>query len=80
MPTIIKELPGHAQVAAGNNVVTQVVDGVTQYLVGAIQPLNPNLVVGNSYSLTDPTHQSLVVELLHAPGAGMMTATFILQV
>jgi hypothetical protein len=78
--TTIKEVPGHKQVATGNNIQTQVVGGQTQYLVPAINPYpNPNLVVGNTYSLTDPTHQSLVVALLSAPGGGMQTATFVIQ-
>lgn len=78
--TTVKELPGHKEVATGANIVTHVVGGVTQYLVGNINPYpNGDLIVGNTYSLTDPTHQSLVVKLLHAPGGGMQTATFVLQ-
>jgi hypothetical protein len=78
--TTVKQLPGHQEVATGANIVTNVVGGITQYLVGSINPYpNNNLIVGNTYSLTDPTHQSLVVALLHAPGGGMKTATFILQ-
>ena len=79
--TTIKAVPGHQQVATGNNVQTQPVPGgATQYLVSGIAPYpNNNLQVGNTYSLTDPKHQSLVVELVHAPGGGMQTATFQLQ-
>lgn len=78
--TTIKEVPGHKQVATGSNIQTAVNNGVTEYQVASINPYpNSDLIVNNTYSLTDPANQSLVVKLLHAPGGGMQTATFVLQ-
>ncbi|HEY2116783.1 MAG TPA: hypothetical protein VGJ51_16930 [Candidatus Angelobacter sp.] len=74
--TTVKALPGHQQVATGNNIQTQAGPPV-QYLVAAINPYpNDNLIVGNTYNISDPTHQGIVVELIHAPGGGTQTATF----
>jgi hypothetical protein len=76
MPTTVKELPGHRQVATGGNIQVQV-GPPTQYLVPGINPYpNSDLVVGNTYNISDPNHQGIVVELVHAPGGGMQTATF----
>lgn len=74
--TTIKELPGHKQVATGNDINT-VVGTPTQYLVGNIAPYpNSDLIVGNTYNISDPAHYGIVVALVHAPGGGMRTATF----
>lgn len=74
--TTIKKLPGHQQVATGNNIVT-VAGTPTQYQVSNIAPYpNSELIQGNTYNISDPTHQGIVVELVHPPGGGMLTATF----
>jgi hypothetical protein len=76
MSTIVTQLPGHQQVALGDNIQTQA-GHPTQYLVAHIAPYpNNNLIVGNTYNISDPGHQGIVVELVHAPGGGMQTATF----
>jgi len=73
MPTTVKELPGHRVVATGNNIQMHGND----YLVPNINPYpNPDLIVGNTYNISDPHNPGIVVELLHAPGGGMHTATF----
>jgi hypothetical protein len=78
MPTTVKEVPGFQVVANGNNIVT--VNGPpTQYLVSNINPYpNDDLIVGNTYNISDNgTYPGgLVVELVNAPGGGMMTAVF----
>ncbi|KVT68616.1 hypothetical protein WK56_23850 [Burkholderia ubonensis] len=76
MATTVKEVPGFKVVATGNNI--QVNAGPpTQYLVPGIAPYpNKDLVVGNTYNISDPSHQGIVVELVHAPGGGQQTATF----
>ncbi|HVG34216.1 MAG TPA: hypothetical protein VM911_14090 [Pyrinomonadaceae bacterium] len=77
MPTTVKQVPGFQVVATGNNIVTQA-GPPTQYLVGNIAPYpNDNLIVGNTYNISDPAHTpGIVVALVHAPGGGMRTATF----
>ena len=74
--TIVKEVPGFQQVATGNNIAIQA-GPPTQYVVGNIAPYpNSDLVVGNTYNISDPLHQGIVVVLTHPPGGGMRTATF----
>jgi len=77
MPTIVTQVPGHQQVAHGDNIQTQI-GNPTQYLVGHIGPYpNNNLIVGNTYKITDAAHpRGILVELVHPPGGGMQTATF----
>lgn len=76
MATTVKELPGHRQVATGGNIQTMAGPPI-QYLVANIAPYpNGDLIVGNTYNISDPTHQGIVVALVHAPGGGMQTATF----
>jgi hypothetical protein len=71
MPTIIKELPGHKQVATGNNIV------VVQYHVSGITPYpNDDLVPQNTYNISDPFHHGIGVELSSPPGGGTRTAIF----
>lgn len=77
MATEIKELPGFRVVATGNNI--QVQPGQPpQYLVPNIAPYpNNDFIVGNTYKISDPINPGgIVVELVHAPGGGMRTATF----
>jgi hypothetical protein len=77
MPTTIKTVPGFHEVATGTNIVT-VAGPPTQYQVSHIQPYpNDDLIVGNTYNISDPTHHpGIVVELIYPPGGGMQTATF----
>ncbi|KUZ70389.1 hypothetical protein [Burkholderia ubonensis] len=76
MATTVKEVPGFKVVATGNNIQTNG-GPPTQYLVPGITPYpNSNLVVGNTYNISDPSHHGIVVALVHAPGGGMHTATF----
>ena len=77
MPTTVKEVPGFKVVANGNNIVTQA-GPPTQYLVANIAPYpNDDLIVGNTYNISDAAHPTgIVVKLVHAPGGGMRTATF----
>jgi hypothetical protein len=77
MTTSVKEVPGFKEVARGHDI--QVNGGPpTQYLVSHITPYpNDDLIVGNTYNISVPTHApGIVVKLVHAPGAGMRTATF----
>jgi hypothetical protein len=77
MVTTVTEIPGFLQVATGNNIQQQP-GNPPQYLVSRIAPYpNDDLIVGNTYRLADPAHpRGILVELVHAPGGGMQTATF----
>ena len=76
MVTTVKEVPGFRVVATANNIQTQA-GPPTQYLVPNIVPYpNNDLIVGNTYNISDPTHTGVIVELSHAPGGDMHTATF----
>ncbi|APP81139.1 hypothetical protein [Xanthomonas hortorum] len=77
MSTTVKQIPGFRAIASGNNIVVQA-GNPTQYLVLHIAPYpNRDLVVGNTYSISDPNYPpGILVELVHAPGGGMQTATF----
>jgi len=75
MATVVTEISSSRIVAHGANIAVQSGHPPT-YLVARIDPYpNAGLVVGNKYTIADTTHQ-LAVELLHAPGGGMQTATF----
>ncbi|PPU76997.1 MULTISPECIES: hypothetical protein [Xanthomonas] len=77
MATTVKQVPGFSTVATGSNIQVQA-GNPTQYLVAQIAPYpNDDLVVGNTYNISDPNHAAgIVVELVVAPGGGMRTATF----
>lgn len=77
MTTTVKEVPGFNTVATGNNIQVQP-GNPTQYLVAQITPYpNDDLIVGNTYNISDPNHAAgIVVELVGALGGGMQTATF----
>ncbi|MCM5618208.1 hypothetical protein, partial [Xanthomonas hortorum] len=66
MPTTVKQIPGFRAIASGNNIVVQA-GNPTQYFVSHIAPYpNRDLVVGNTYSISDPNYPpGIVVELVH---------------
>ncbi|WOB50115.1 hypothetical protein NYR97_01415 [Xanthomonas hydrangeae] len=77
MTTTVKEVPSFNTIATGNNIQVHA-GNPTQYLVAHIAPYpNDNLIVGNTYNISDPNHAAgIVVELVAPPGGGMQTATF----
>jgi len=73
MATTVKELPGHKEVATGNNIQEQ----GGEYYVSNIRPYpNDNLIKDNTYNISDPSNQGIVVKLKTPPGAGTQTAIF----
>lgn len=73
MATLIKEVPGFKQVATGDNIQKS----GSEYRVSNIAPYpNDDLIMGNTYNISDPSHHGIVVSLKSPPGGGMRTAIF----